>query len=43
VADPRGLGGYNPPLHRDPKKGHFLENRINFGVKRGKKVVRPPH
>ena len=41
MADPGGPGGTRPG---DPKKGKFLEKRVNFflGGERGKKVVRPP-
>jgi len=41
VADPRGAEGTRPPIEIQ-KKGQFLEKRVNFWEKGGKKVVRPP-
>ena len=41
VANPRRGQGVQGP-HWDPKKGQFLEKRVNFWGKGGKKVVRPP-
>jgi len=40
VADPRGQGVLGPIEIQ--KKGQFLEKRVNFWGKKGKKMVRPP-